>query len=307
MHRYGGSEVVVVEEVEVPVPGRGEVLVRIEASGVNPVDWKIREGYMSKVLPLEFPYTFGCEIAGVVEAAGEGVERFRNGDSVFGYPNLVRAGAFAEHIVMLETELAATPKSIPLAEAAALPVAVITAYDGLFTHGKLQAGQTVLILGGSGGVGSAAVQLARWKGARVYATASERNQEWLRSMGATAIDYGSQHTFDVVEDVDLIFDTVGVESAAAALPSLKIGGKFVSSVYALPPRELLDEREANAMVYGIFPSGERLAEVAALVDAGGVRIAIDQVFALEDVAAALDASKSGRTRGKLLVRPGIQN
>jgi NADPH:quinone reductase-like Zn-dependent oxidoreductase len=303
MHRYGGNEVVVVEEVRMPTPGPGEVLIRIEAAGVNPVDWKIREGYMSKVLPVTFPYTFGCEIAGVVEGVGDGVTRFRDGDLVFGYPDLMRAGAFAERIVMREDEIALAPASIPLADAAALPVAVITAYDGLFTHGRLEAPQRVLVLGGSGGVGSAAVQLAVSRGAEVYATASARNQEWLSEMGATPIDYGSQETMDVARDVDLIFDTVGVESATQALPSLKFGGTFVSSVYALPSQEALESRHARASVYGISPSAKRLSEVAEIVDRGGVKMNIDQVFPLDRVSAALDASKAGRTRGKLLIRP----
>jgi len=303
MHRYGGNEVVVIDELDCPLVGPGEVLVRVEAAGVNPVDWKIREGYMSKFLPIQLPYTLGCDLSGTVEAIGEGVQRFRVGDAVYGYPQLIRSGAFAEAVVMLESELALAPTSMPLFEAAALPVAVNTAYDGLFLHGSLEAGMRVLILGGSGGVGSAAVQLAKWAGAEVFATASARNQDWLRSMGAIAIDYGLQSTPDVVQDVDLIFDTVSVESSEAALPSLKRGGLLVSSTYALPAKAVLEQYGVRAVMYGIQPSGERLSHIASIVDQGAVRMTIDRVYPLEETAQALAASQAGRTRGKLLIKP----
>ncbi len=302
MHRYGGKEVVVVEQVDFPNAGPNEVLVRIAAAGVNPVDWKIREGYMHQVLPIQFPYTLGCDLAGTVEAVGQGVTRFAVGDRVFGYPSLMRCGAFAEAATILESELAHAPESIELEMSAALPVACITAYDGLFTHGALEAGQRVLILGGSGGVGSLAIQMATEAGAEVYATASIRNQEWLTALGAIAIDYGSQSTSDVVTDVDLILDCVGVDSGVAALPSLKAGGRYVTTVYALPSVEILAQYGAKSAMYGIQPSGERLREIAAMVDQGKLKMAIDSVFSLDQVAEALAASQAGRTRGKLLIR-----
>jgi NADPH:quinone reductase-like Zn-dependent oxidoreductase len=301
IHRYGGKEVVLVEQADLPKAGPNEVLVRVAAAGVNPVDWKIREGYMQQVLPIQFPYTLGCELAGIVESTGEGVTRFSAGDKVFGYPSLMRCGAFAEAVTILESELAHAPASIDLPMAAALPVACITAYDGLFTHGAIEAGQRVLILGGSGGVGSIAIQMAVGAGAEVYATASARNQQWLSSLGAFAIDYGSQSTADVVRDVDLILDCVGVESGIAALPSLKEGGRYVTTVYALPPAEVLAQFGAKAAMYGIQPSGDRLREIAALVDEGKIKMAIDTVFTLDQVPEALAASQAGRTRGKLLI------
>ena len=160
----------------------------------------------------------------------------------------------------------------------------------------------VLILGGSGGVGSLAIQMAAGAGAEVYATASIRNQDWLRALGAIAIDYGSQSTADVVRDVDLILDCVGVDSGVAALPSLKAGGRYVTTVYALPPAEILAQYGAKSAMYGIQPSGERLREIAAMVDQEKLKMAIDSVFSLDQVAEALAASQAGRTRGKLLIR-----
>ncbi len=289
MHRYGGKEVVVVEQVDFPHAGPNEVVVRVAAAGVNPVDWKIREGYMQQVLPIQFPYTLGCDLAGTVESVGEGVARFAVGDRVFGYPSLMRCGAFAEAATILESELAHAPESMELEMSAALPVACITAYDGLFTHGSLEAGQRVLILGGSGGVGSLAIQMAAGAGAEVYATASIRNQEWVKDLGATAIDYGSQSTADVVRDVDLILDCVGVDSGVGALPSLKAGGRYVTTVYALPSAEILTQYGAIAAMYGIQPSGGRLREIAAMVDRGQLKMTIDRVFNLDQVAEALAA------------------
>ncbi len=302
IHRYGGKEVVVVEQVDSPKAEPYEVLVRVVAAGVNPVDWKIREGYMQQVLPIRFPYTLGCDLAGIVESTGAGVTRFSAGDRVFGYPSLMRCGAFAEAATILESELAHAPVSMDLEMSAALPVACITAFDGLFTHGSLEAGQRVLILGGSGGVGSVAIQMAVGAGAQVYATASARNQQLITGLGAIAIDYGSQATADVVRDVDLILDCVGVESGTSALPSLKAGGRYVTTVYALPSAEVLAQFGAKSAMYGIQPSGDRLREIAALVDQGKLSMAIDTIYSLDQVSEALAASQAGRTRGKLLIR-----
>ncbi|MBM3761859.1 MAG: NADP-dependent oxidoreductase [Acidobacteria bacterium] len=302
IHRYGDNEAVLTEEVSSQTAGPGEVQVRIAAAGVNPVDWKIRSGYMSTVLPIPFPYTLGCEMAGTVEAVGPGVTGFAIGDKVYGYPNLMRSGCFAESIVMPESELALAPTSIATFEAAAYPVAAITAYDGLFTHGGLKAGDRVLILGGAGGVGSAAIQLARAQGAEVWATASTRNQSRLAELGAVAIDYTAQKTADVIRDVDLILDCVGPESGSEALPSLKHGGRYVTSVFCLPPAEVFQQRQITAAMYGIQPSGERLREISKSIDAGQLRMSIDREFSLDQVAEALAASQTGRTRGKLLVR-----
>jgi NADPH:quinone reductase-like Zn-dependent oxidoreductase len=303
IHRYGGNDVVVIDEVAVPEPRPGEVLVKVAAAGVNPVDWKLREGYMSQVNPIQFPYTLGCDVAGQIASLGSSASRFQVGDSVYGYPSLSRSGAFAEYMLILESELALAPRSIPLAEAAALPVAAITAFDGLFTHGKLEAGETVLILGGSGGVGSAAIQLARQKGATVYATASARNLQWIQQLGAQAIDYGTQATADVVRDADLLLDCVGVDSGIPALPSLKQGGRYVTTVFSLPAPELLAQREAKGLQYGIQPSGQRLSEIASIVDSGFLKIPVERAFPLEQTAQALAASQTGRTRGKLLIQP----
>jgi NADPH:quinone reductase-like Zn-dependent oxidoreductase len=303
IHSYGGPEVVQIDTIELPPPAPGEVLVRVAAAGVNPVDWKLREGYLRNAVPIHFPYTLGCDVSGAIESVGPGVTHLAPGDQVFGYPNLLRSGAFADLVLMPADELARAPANLPLKEAAAIPVAAITAAEGLFVHGQLQAGQRVLILGGAGGIGSAAIQLARFRGAQVYATASTRNQDFLRQLGAIPIDYSRQASSDVAAGVDLILDTVGAAAGAPALASLRPGGRYVTCVYQLPPAELLEANNISAVMYGIQPSGDRLAEIAAIVEAGGLRMPIEREFPLAETAAALSASQSGRTRGKLLIVP----
>jgi NADPH:quinone reductase-like Zn-dependent oxidoreductase len=303
IHRYGALDEVVVEECAEPVAGAGELVVRVAAAGVNPVDWKIASGGMRQVLPIEFPYTLGCDFAGVVEMVGGGVSGFVAGDAVFGYPSLLRSGAFAEKLRVGVGEIAKVPEGVSLEQAAALPVASITAHDGLVTHGKLTAGESVLVLGGAGGVGSAAVQLAVHLGARVYATASGRNREYVESLGATVIDYGSQRTEDVVRDVDLLLDCVGPEAGAAALGSLRRGGRFVTTVYALPPAGLFEALEVVPKLFGILPSAERLESIRPLAAAGKLVLHLDGRFGLQEARVALERSMAGRTRGKLLILP----
>jgi NADPH:quinone reductase-like Zn-dependent oxidoreductase len=303
IHRYGGHDEIRIDDVELPSPGATQVRVKIAAAAVNPIDWKISTGAMQAVLPLEFPYTLGCDLAGTVEAVGEAVQGFSPGDAVFGYPHLMRSGAFAEATLIEANELAHAPKSIPLDEVAALPVAAITAWDGLMVHGGIEAGQKIVVLGGAGGVGSAAIQLARWRGAEVFATTSPRNIDFVRSLGATVIDYTSQQVADIVRDADIVFDTVGPVAALEAVAALKPGGLLISSVYALPDKTALEPYKIRTKLYGIIPSGERLREIAAIVDGGHLRLAVQQVYPLHELPAALAASQSGRTRGKLLIKP----
>lgn len=303
IHGYGSADVVVVEEVETPQAGAGQVLVKVEAAGVNPVDWKLREGYMKRQLPLSFPFTLGCDLSGVVVEVGEGVKKWKAGDAVYGYPDLMRSGAYAEYALMLEGELAPTPAGVSLAEAAGMPVASITAWEGLFTHGRLKAGERVLILGGAGGVGSAAVQLARAVGADVFATSSARNLEFIAELGATPIDYGHGSTADFVRDVDLLLDCVGLQAGMAAIDSLKRGARYVTSVYQLPPETELRERTIQGAVYGIQPTGERLRQLNEYVERGQLKLPVEREYPLEHTRAALEANQTGRTRGKLLIRP----
>lgn len=295
---------VVVEEVPVPTPGPNEVLVKIQCSGVNPVDWKIQDGAFRSFFPQRLPLTLGCELAGTVSEVGPGVTQFQAGDEVFGYVNLVRNGAFAEYAVANEGELVRKPAGLSFAQAASLAVASITAYDGLVTHGGLQPGQRVLVLGGSGGVGGCAVQIARHSGAEVLATASAPNHDLVRGFGASAvIDYRTTAVTDVVHEVDLIFDAVGGQTAVEAVPALKRGGLFVSPAYAPIPAALAEERGITFRPYGIQPNPPVLAKVTELALAGALQLPIDREFRLEQAQEALAYSRTGRTRGKLVLVP----
>jgi NADPH:quinone reductase-like Zn-dependent oxidoreductase len=294
-----------IEEVPVPRPEAGQILVRVEAVGVNPVDWKLVEGYFQKHIPIQLPYTPGCDLAGVVEAVGEGVEEFHVGQAVFGCPSLMRGGGFAEYAVLLPSEIVEAPGGLSLREAAALPVAAITAYDGLFVHGGLEAGEKLLVLGGAGGVGSAAIQMARAKGAEVWATASGRNQEYLAALGAKPINYEKEKPSEVLRDADMIFDCVGGEAAEEALPSLRRGGRLVTPVWPPPAEEVLARLEVRGLPYGIQPNRERLEAIREFAEAGQMRLAIEKEYGLAEIVTALEASKSRRTRGKILVRPGL--
>jgi NADPH:quinone reductase-like Zn-dependent oxidoreductase len=303
IHNYGPITDLKIEEVPSPTPALSELLVQVAAAGVNPVDWKIASGGLRHTLPLTMPYTLGCDFAGTVIAVGEGAAGYSIGDRVFGYPSLMRSGAFAQNILTLPGEIALVPEAISLEDAAAIPVASITAYDGLLVHGKLTAGMKVLILGGSGGVGSAAVQIAKHYGAKVFATTSARNKSYVESLGATAIDYNSGSTADTAQDVDLILDCVGPEAGAATLPSLIMGGTYITTVYGLPAEANLAARNATPIQYGILPSSEKLALIAEIAAAGHLTMHIDRRFPLSQTQAALELSQAGRTRGKLLIIP----
>jgi NADPH:quinone reductase-like Zn-dependent oxidoreductase len=307
LHAYGSPESLPdslrLDEVPVPALLPNQVLIKTAAASVNPVDWKIREGYMLAVLPLQLPYTLGCDLAGEIVEVGSAVSRYRAGEVVYGYSHLLHGGAFAEFAVLGEHEVALKPSIVSAEEAAGFPVATITAWEGLFTHGHLQAGQKVLILGGSGGVGTAAIQLARWKGAQVYATASTRNQDYLRGFGAEAIDYSTQSPAELLSGVDLIFDTIGGPTGLAALPALKAGGAYVTSVPPLASMEPFTAANVRAATYGIQPSGDLLRQISAVAETGVLHLPVERAFSLEQFNEALESSKAGRTRGKLILRP----
>ncbi len=266
-------------------------MVAVKAAAVNPVDWKIAGGYMQAMMPQTMPLTLGCEFAGVVEAVGPG-SAFAAGTRVFGYASLLRNGGYAEYILAEAAEIAPMPASLSFAQAAAIPVGLFTAIDGLVTHGQLQPGERVLVLGGAGGVGMFAVQIAKQQGAFVYATASARNQDRLRDLGAdVAIDYAAADLAEAAPGVDLIFDTVGGDAAMAAVAALRPGGRFVSPTYPQLPAGV------DLRIYSIQPDGTRLSAF----DTTSLQVFIDREYPLEQAAEALEYSKSGRARGKIVL------
>jgi NADPH:quinone reductase-like Zn-dependent oxidoreductase len=302
VHQYGGPEVLKYEEAPRPKPGPGEVLVRIRAAGVNPVDWKVREGHLKEALAYRMPFVPGWDVSGVVEATGPNVTQLATGDEVYGYPSVVRDGTYAEYAVVPEAELALKPRSVDHVQAASVPMAALTAWQGLFDAGDLRTDQKVLIHGGAGGVGSFAIQLARWKGAFITATASGRNQEFLRNLGADlTIDYEKSRFDRLVCDVDLVFDTVGGDTLRRSWKVLKKGGILVSTVEA-PDAALAQVHGNRAALVNTQAKPAQLAEIAALVDAGMVRPIVEAVFPLNEARHAQELSQTGHARGKIVLK-----
>ncbi|WP_228054577.1 NADP-dependent oxidoreductase [Gloeocapsopsis crepidinum] len=302
IHSYGGSEVLKYEDTPRPDITDDEILVQVHAVGVNPVDWKIREGYMQQGLNHKMPLILGWDVSGVVAKVGSNVNNFQTEDDVYAYTSLRRNGAYAEYIAIPAHEVAHQPKSLDYIAAASVPVAALTAYQALFDAAKLSAGQTVLIHAAAGGVGSFAVQLAKNKGARVIGTASARNHSFLKELGVDeAIDYNQVHFEDVVYDVDVVFDTIGDEVQEHSWKVLKSGGILVSIV-SPPSQSTATQHKVRAAFVAVQPNKAQLAEIAALVDAGILKPIVDTVLPLSETRQAHELSQSGHMRGKIVLQ-----
>ncbi|MCC6406371.1 MAG: NADP-dependent oxidoreductase [Planctomycetes bacterium] len=303
IHAFGGVEQLKFEDAPRPVPAKGEVLVRVQAAGVNPVDWKAREGLLKSLAPT-LPQILGYDVAGVVAELGPEVQGFKPGDAVFAYLALARGGGYAEFAIAKVGELALAPKKLSATDAAAVPLAALTAWQALVDTAKLESGQRVLVHGGAGGVGHFAVQIAKARGAYVYATAGEQNQAFLRELGVDRpIDYTSERFEEIARDVDVVLDTVGGETATRSYATLKRGGCFVSIV-GPPDAAALAERGAKGNAILVQPSGKQLAELAALIDAGKLKPTVSAVLPLADVKRAHELSADGHVRGTLVLAVG---
>jgi NADPH:quinone reductase-like Zn-dependent oxidoreductase len=301
IHEFGGRDVLKVEQAPRPSPGTGEMLVRVHVAGVNPVDWKVRQSG-GRMLNVKLPFTLGYDVSGVVEEMGEGVSQFKAGDEVFAYLSLSRGGGYAEYAIVKFDEAAKKPKNVSHVEAAGVPLAALTAWQALFDTADLKEGQTALVHAGAGGVGVFAVQLAKWKGARVIATASKENHDFLKQLGVDeVIDYKSQKFADVVKDVDVVLDSVGGQTTTDSFKVLKKGGILVSIV-GPPSRKAADEAGVRAAAILVKPSGEQLAQIAELIGEGKVKPVVGHVFPLAEVAKAHEQSETGHTRGKIVLR-----
>jgi len=297
IHQYGPSDVLAFEDSPRPQPDAGVVLVRVRASSVNPIDWKIRAGYLKQWMPIPMPFVPGRDVSGIVEAVGPGVSRFKKGDEVFGLVN----GAYAEFVAAREEELARKPRGITHAQAAAIPLAALTAWQALFDKAQLQAGQTVLVHGAAGGVGSFAVQFAKVKGARVIATASQSNQAFVKELGADqAIDYAKERFEEAVRGVDVVFDTIGGETQQRSYAVLRRGGILVS-VAAPPSADEAAKHGVRAEFLATQPDATQLGQIAQLVEAGEVKPQVGAVMSLADVRRAHQMSETGHMRGKIVL------
>lgn len=298
------------EEIERPVPEADEILVKVYASGVNPVDWVIRNGANDILRPfLTLPLTLGWDAAGIVEETGTDVTEFKKGDAVYGIPNFPGNGSYAEYCSAKAVQFALKPKSIGFDEAAAVPLAALTAWTGMFACGKLQAGQRILIQGASGGVGSFAVQFAKAKGAYVIGTASVENLDYLKQLGADeAIDYRNQNVEDLVHDVDVVLEASPLRDNAERLKAvtmLKEGGILVSVNVDFPfdgaVLSALAQKQATGELAANQPRQDWLTEIAELIDAGKVKVNISKIYPLNEVAEAHRESETWHVRGKLVL------
>jgi NADPH:quinone reductase-like Zn-dependent oxidoreductase len=302
IHSYGGPEVLKYEDAPEPTPGKGEVLVKVYAAGVNPVDWKVREGYLKQAINYPLPLILGWDVAGIVESIGTGVTKFKKGDEIFGKPDLTRNGAYAEYIVVNESDLALKPKSKDFVHSAAVPVTSLTAWQSLFDVAKLEAGQKILIHAAAGGVGSFAVQFAKWKGAYVIGTASKNNLEWLKSIGADeTIDYNVVKFEDVVHDMDVVLDTIGGETQNRSWKVLKKGGILVSTV-GQPSEKEAEKFGVRCGVGNAVSNPEQLNQIANLIDEGKVNPLVETILPLSEARRAHEISQSGHTRGKSVLK-----
>src|SRR2546429_1503822 len=304
VHNYGGPEVLQFEDAPRPTPGSGELLIRVHAASVNPIDWKVRAGYMKDYIPLPLPFIPGWDVSGLVEALGHGVTKFKKGDEGYARPDVTAHGygAYAEYVVVKETETALKPKSIDHVHAAAIPVGAVTAWRALFDTAGLKKDQKVLIHGAAGGVGSFAVQLAKWKGAHVIGTASGANQVFLRELGVDEpIDYEKTRFEDVVHDVDVVLDTLGGETQNRSWKVLKKGGILVSIV-APPSADEAAKHSVRSAFFSAQPSSAQLAEIAKLVDAGKLKSVVETVLPLSDARRAHELNETGHARGKTVLK-----
>lgn len=299
-HAYGDAGVLRHEDAPLPVTGEGDILIKVHAAGVNPADVQFRRGDYQAFVPLPLPFIPGWDVAGsvVVDAAG-----FAAGDGVFAMADMGRNGAYAEYIAVRAAHVARAPSRVPLEHAAGVPLAALTAWSALFDIAQLQAGQSVLIHAGAGGVGQFAIQLARRAGARVIATASAANHELLRRLGADVlVDYRTADFAMGLRDVDVVLDTVGGQTRERSWPTLRTGGILVAIAMPPPDAGVARQHGVRTAMAAVVPNGERLAEIARLIDAGELEVAVDSKFPLAQAADAHRRIEQGHARGKIILR-----
>lgn len=302
IHGYGGLEVLAYEEAPCPDVKEDEVLIQVFAAGVNPFDWKVREGYLAGWFNHPLPLILGWDVSGVIQGVGSGVTNFTIGEAVFSRADVSRDGAYAEYVSVLADNVVPKPRSLDHVHAAAIPHAALAAWQSLFDTAGLTAGQTVLIHGAAGGVGHFAVQFARLRGARVIGTSSGHNLDFLRELGVDeAIDYTTTQFEEVVRDADVVLDTIGGEVLQRCWTVLKPGG-FLVSLVEVPSEE-------TAIVHGVRQAlatakadAKTLTEITALVDSGQVKPTVSTVLPLPEVRQAHALNQSMHTRGKIVLQ-----
>ncbi|MFZ1155101.1 MAG: NADP-dependent oxidoreductase [Solirubrobacteraceae bacterium] len=292
IHETGGPDVLRFEETERPEPGDGEVLIRVRAASVNPIDWKNRRG----LRPKQLPAVLGNDVSGTVELSR--AQGLVEGDEVFG---IASSGGYAEFAVAPARAIAKKPAGVTHEQAAAIPVAGLTAWQALFDRAGLERGQTALVAGAAGGVGHFAVQFAKHAGARAIGSGSSRNRDFVFGLGADDyIDYTQQDVAETISNVDVAFDTVGGETTQSLLATVRDGGALVT-IAGAPPEQAARERGVSAQLLVMSPSSEQLTRISELVATGDVHVEIAQAFPLVEVQQAHTLSEAGHTRGKIIL------
>src|SRR6478672_6370557 len=299
-HEYGAADVLKYEDTPRPEPKENELLVRVIACGVNPADPLVISGRLAKEFGTHLPLIPGYDVAGVVEKTGTKVTRFKKGDAVYGFA--LFGGGWAEYAVLAENEAALKPKSATFIEAAAVPMGALTSWQSLIDTAKLSAGQTVLVHGGSGGVGSFAVQIAKAKGAKVIATASTANQDLLKQLGAdVAIDYTKTKFEDVAKDVDVVLDCVGKDTLKRSYGVVKKGGFIVTLVESPDPVEL-EKHGIRGSDMSVAPNSGELAEITKLIEQKKIKVVVSDALPLTEAAKAQEQAATRHTRGKIVLK-----
>jgi NADPH:quinone reductase-like Zn-dependent oxidoreductase len=304
LHAYGGSEVLVLEEVPRPQAGPGEVLIRVHAAGVNPLDWKVRAGHVKAMIAHRLPLIPGWDVSGVVEAVAPDVTAFKVGDAVYGMLDFRRNGAYAEYVAARPKHLALKPSTVDHIQAGAVPLASLTAWQSLFEVAGLKSGQTVLVHAAAGGVGHFAVQFAKEKGAKVIGTASADNHGFLRQLGADeVIDYRTTDFEDAARDVDVVLDTIGGDTQQRSWQVLKKGGILVATLGISSPDAA---KQHGVRGEGIFvqPDATQLTQIAAMIDSGKLKPTVTTILPLAQASRAHELSEAGHVRGKIVLQVG---
>ncbi|WP_090851603.1 NADP-dependent oxidoreductase [Paraliobacillus sp. PM-2] len=304
IQQYGNSDVLEEMEISKLAPEENQVLVEVYATSINPIDWKVREGYLKDMIPFEFPITLGWDVAGKIVAKGNGVTDYQVGDEVFARPATTNRGTYAEYTLVDEALLAKKPTNLTFEEATSIPLAGLTAWQSLIDVAKLKAGEKVLIQAGAGGVGSLAIQIAKHIGAYVATTASEANENYVKELGADQfINYRTENFENKIDDFDVVFDTMGGEILDRGMKVLKPGGRIVT-IAGQPNKELAKQYQVEAYSYWLEPSGKQLDELADLLSKGIIKPQVGHTFPFSaaGIKEAHDLSATHHAKGKIAIK-----
>lgn len=302
IHEFGSGEVLRIEEIPIPEIKDDDILIKIFATSVNPVDWKVREGLLRWRNLHTLPLTLGWDVSGVVEKTGRKAMKFKPGDEVFTRPDIARNGSYAEYIAVKESEVAFKPFSLSHEEAASIPLVGLTSWESLVTTANIQPEQKVLIHAASGGVGSFALQLAKTFGCYVIGTTSEMNIDLVKSLGADeVIDYKNQDFTTILHDIDVVLDTIGGAAQETSLKVMKEGGIIVSIIKKPTDEDVSRYKVRNGYIF-VQSNGKTLSILAHLIDTGKIKPVVSKVFPLNEIKKAHELSQSGRTVGKIVIK-----